>query len=189
MSRGVGLSRAKVLDLAQAIADDEGAAALTLTRLAAKAGVRKPSLYKHVEGLPDILESLTLRAYQALGEVLDAVEDPGAEGIREFAMRWRAWGLAHPGLYVIASRTHVGAGPEVFAAGTRIVDMALEHLRARGVPDGELVHAARSWRALVHGFVMLELRDGFGLGVDVSESFTRAVDALIVGWGVELSRS
>lgn len=185
MSRGVGLSREKVLDLAQDIADAEGAAALTLTRLATKAGVRKPSLYKHVGGLPDVLASLTLRAYQALGEVLDAVEDPGAEGVREFAARWRAWGLAHPGLYVIAARTHVGASPEVYAGGARIVEVALERLRAMGIPEGEAVHTARSLRALVHGFIVLELTDGFGLNVDVGESFARAVDALIVGWGVE----
>lgn len=184
MPRGVGLSRAKVLDLAQAIADSEGAEALTLTRIAAAAGVRKPSLYKHVQGMPDIVDSLTLRAYRGLQDTVESAPGPDAGSVREIAHRWRQWALEHPGLYAIATRTHVGQLPPVFAAGAALIDCVLEHLRAAGVPPADAIDAARSFRALVHGFVMLELANGFGLDAPVDASFDKSVDALARGWGL-----
>lgn len=184
MSRGVGLDRERVLQLAEAIADREGAEALTLTRLADEAGVRKPSLYKHVDGLPDVLSSLTLRAYAAMADLLERTEvhDDPERALCAFAEAWRQWALAHPGTYVIASRTHVGGEAQVFREGARMVAAVTGRVRRLGVSEADAVHAVRGFRSLVHGFVLLELSGGYGLDVDVSTSFRRSVSALVRGW-------
>lgn len=52
------LSRARILDAALAIADDEGLAALSMRRLGAALGVEAMSLYGHVAGKGDVLDGV-----------------------------------------------------------------------------------------------------------------------------------
>jgi hypothetical protein len=57
----------------------------------------------------------------------------------------------------------------------------LDTLRAFALADEDAIHAARAFRAAVHGFVALESGGGFGMAVDVDESFRRLVAALAAG--------
>jgi AcrR family transcriptional regulator len=188
MPRGVGLDRDRVLDLAEAIVDEEGADALTLTRLAAAAGVRKPSLYKHVNGLPEITEALVVRAYERLEAALGALEphDDLRAGLPALAHAWRETAAVHPGLYALSTRTHLAGAPAVAETGQRVLDRLLAHVARWGVEGDDAIHLARSARALVHGFIDLEARAGFGVAVDLDTSFTRAVEALAAGWAEQL---
>ena len=54
-------------------------------------------------------------------------------------------------------------------------------LGAWDLRDDDAVHAVRALRSALHGFVSLEAGGGFGLDVDVDESFRRLVDALAAG--------
>jgi hypothetical protein len=45
------------------------------------------------------------------------------------------------------------------------------------------VHAARAFRSALHGFVGLEAAGGFGIPVDLDESFGRLVRTLAGGLG------
>lgn len=179
MPRGVGLTRERVIDLAAMLVDARGADALDLTAIAEAAGVQKPSLYKHVDGLPAIREALTLRAWADLDRLLNDLPTGCGAGLVALASRWRRWGLGHPGLFVVSARTHVGASPEVEAAGAALTARLLARVGEAGAPDP--VSAARALRALVHGFVLLEVAGGFGLAPDVGASFDRAVAALVAG--------
>lgn len=178
MPRG-GLSRERVLDEAQAIADRDGLPALTLTTLAEVCGVRKPSLYKHIDGLPAIHVGLAARALRRLHRIFrDA--DP-AEGLAGVARQWRDFGRAHPGLYAAANPSHVSPPPEVQALATEALAALLVQVREAGVPWVRAEHAARGLRALVHGFVTLEDAGGFGLVDAVDDSFEQALAALVAG--------
>jgi hypothetical protein len=52
-----------------------------------------------------------------------------------------------------------------------------------GIPAAAHVHAIRSLRAAVHGFLLLEATAQFQLADDPEESFTWLVDAVIRGLG------
>lgn len=182
MARGVGLSPEGVIDAAAALVDAEGADALTITRVAAACGVRAPSLYKHVADLEEIRSALVLRAYAALADAVLRTADPDpARAVVAMAHAWRVWARAHPGVYLIASRTHVRGDARVFAEGARLVTCVLDRVRALGVDDDQVIHLTRALRACIHGFVLLELGDGFGLATDVDASFDVAVRAVIGG--------
>jgi hypothetical protein len=43
------------------------------------------------------------------------------------------------------------------------------------------VHAARAFRSAVHGFVVLEAAGGFGIPVDLDDSFDRLLATLAGG--------
>ena len=56
------------MEAAAALADEGGAGEeLSLARLAERLGVRKPSLYNHVEGLSGLRRELALMALRELG--------------------------------------------------------------------------------------------------------------------------
>src|SRR6266568_2442851 len=54
MSHRAGLDRSTVVEAAARLVDEEGIEQLTLARLAERLGVRTPSLYNHVAGLPGL---------------------------------------------------------------------------------------------------------------------------------------
>jgi hypothetical protein len=43
------------------------------------------------------------------------------------------------------------------------------------------IHAIRAFRSLAHGFVSLELAGGFGLHIDLDESYRTLMDLLVNG--------
>lgn len=180
MARGVGLTTQGVIDAAAALVDARGVEALTITAIAAACGVRAPSLYKHISDLEEVRGALTLRAYAAISDALrQSDDDDPARALVALAHAWRAWAKAHPGVYVVASRTHVRGDAAVFAEGARMVACVLERVRALGVDEDRAIHLTRALRACIHGFVLLELADGFGLPSDVDLSFEVAVRAVI----------
>src|SRR5262245_55124411 len=79
-----GLSPDKVVAIALSTLDQEGPDGLTLARVAERAGVATPSLYKHVGGLPD----LRLRiARTVLGELAAASQAAVVGVARDDAVR------------------------------------------------------------------------------------------------------
>src|SRR5438552_7078794 len=60
VSHRVGLDQSTVVEAAAKLVDEEGIEQLTLGRLAERLGVRTPSLYNHIAGLPGLKHELTL---------------------------------------------------------------------------------------------------------------------------------
>src|SRR6202007_1548560 len=65
-----GLDTDKVLRAAIELADEEGLERATFARLAARLGVRAPSLYNHVDGRAELLRLITLRGLRGLGDAI-----------------------------------------------------------------------------------------------------------------------
>ena len=64
------------------------------------------------------------------------------------------------------------------AAAGDAVDVVLAILRGYGLEGDDAIHAARAVRSALHGFVALEAGGGFGIPVDLDESYARMVAAL-----------
>jgi hypothetical protein len=61
------------------------------------------------------------------------------------------------------------------------VDVVLAVLRAYRLENDAAIHAARVVRSALHGFVSLETDDGFGIPLDLDESFGLLVSVLDQG--------
>lgn len=183
MAARPGLTATKVVDAAVAVVDRDGLDGLALGRVAAELGVRTPSLYNHVGGLDDLRRLLTVRALEDLGAALRgaAVGRSGADALRALAAAQRSFARDHPGLYATTVPSTEVDDEQVRAAGQRVVDVVLACLAPYGLEGDEAIHAARSLRAAVHGFLALELAGGFGLAVDRGTSFAWLVDRLVDG--------
>jgi len=178
-----GLSTAAVVAAAAEIADAEGLDRLTLARVAAAAGVRTPSLYNHVESLDDVRRRVALLALRDLADALRdaAVGRAGDDALTAMADAYRAYARRHPGRYAATQRAPAEGDEEMRAAAKGAVDVVLAILRGYGLEGDDAIHAARAVRSALHGFVALETGGGFGIPVDLDESYARMVRALARG--------
>jgi AcrR family transcriptional regulator len=174
-----GLATERVVEAAAGIADAEGLDALTLAKLAQALGVQSPSLYVHVNGLPDLKRRLAARGAHELAQVLGAAAAgrSGTEALQAVAAAYRDYAREHPGTYAAAQRA-TDLDP---ADGAPVVDVVLAVLRGYGLAGDDAIHAARIVRSALHGFAALETGEGFGIPLDLDETFARLITVLDQG--------
>jgi AcrR family transcriptional regulator len=175
-----GLDAEAVVAAAEALADADGLDALTLARLAKELGVRLPSLYVHVGGLDDLRRRLAARGARRLAAALNVATAGRARGDALAAMTaaYRAYAREHPGTYAALQRVPEPSDGEAVAAATEAVDAVRATLRGYDLEGDDAIHAARIVRAALHGFASLEAAGGFGIPLDVDETFTRLTAVL-----------
>ncbi len=175
-----GVTPDRVVDEAIAVADAGGWDRLTLGAVAERLGVRTPSLYKHVAGLPELRRLAGLRAKRELAAVLSAatVGRSRGEAVRALARAYRDWAAARPGLYAAAQSAPEPGDTEDEEASAAAVQVVFGVLRGYGVADDTLVDATRTLRAGLHGFVVLDRAGGFALPRPVGASLDWWLDGL-----------
>ena len=186
MPRRAGLDKATVVQAAANLANAEGVDALSLGRLAERLGVRTPSLYNHVDGLPGLYRELSLLNTRRLGERLSnaAIGKAGPDAVLAVAQAYREHIKESPGLYMASLRAAGNQAPvdiELQAAEDRVVQVGLAVVASFGLSGEDGLHAVRALRSVVHGFATLEVAGGFGLPLDCDESFRRLIAMLIAG--------
>ena len=184
MGRKRGLSVDDVVDAARVLADERGLNAMSLTAVADRVGVATPSLYNHVGGLAELRRLLALEAARELGQrfATAAAQQRGADALRAVAVAYRAFAREHPGLYeALLPAPGPGEDDELAAAMAQPVALLADVLQDLGAESSQAVHLIRALRSTLHGFVTLERDSGFGIPVDVDESFDTAVDIVIDG--------
>ncbi len=175
-----GLTPDKVADAAARLVDEEGASVLSLSRLAADLGVRAPSLYSHVDNLGHIVRMLKLRGLRGLHAAVQraAVGVARSDALRALADAQRRYAGAHPGLFELSTRVSDDDGAEVQAAAGALLDVVLAVIRSYGLDGDDALHATRAVRAATFGFIELERTGGFGMPLEIDESWRRLVDLL-----------
>lgn len=179
----MGLTRAQVVAAAAAVADKHGLAEVSLAAVAAALGVRTPSLYAHVDGLAGLRRELAHRASERLAARLAAAargeSDPVA-ALRAIARAYREFGRAHPGLYAaLLPVPPAQTDPEGAARADEPVRVVVAVLAELGITPDRHLDLIHTLRAVLHGFVDLELGRGFGVTDPLDVSFEAALDLVI----------
>ncbi len=152
MSHRVGLDSAAVVEAAARLVDEEGIEQLTLSRLAGRLGIRTPSLYNHVAGLSGLKHDLTL---YCLHDLLDRL-------LRATSGKSRAEAI------IALADTYRAYGRQAVLA-------------PYALGEEEAIHAIRSLRSIVQGFISLEIAGGFAMPVDMDVSFHWLINLFIAG--------
>lgn len=183
MARSVGIDRTQVVAVAADVADEVGLDQLTLAQVAVRLGVKLPSLYNHVDGLPGLRRALALLGMRQLMEHMRRAGVGKAEdaAITAVALAYRAYASAHPGVYAATVRAPSAADPELQQASQETVEVVLAVLEPYGLSSETAIHAVRGLRSIIHGFVTLDLAGGFGLPIDRDESFHWLLRSYIAG--------
>lgn len=183
MSPRIGIDSTAVLMAAVDVANEEGAAAVTITSVAKKLGIRPPSLYNHVSGLEQIRTGLAKYALDRLHDHIVAAVGPltGEQAVRSFAEAYLTFAGEHPGLYEAVQAAPGPDDPQLREAGTRIVDLALGYLGGYRLTEEQALHTVRGLRSLIHGFASLKRQGGFGLPLEVRDSLKFNLDLILEG--------
>jgi AcrR family transcriptional regulator len=186
MSPRSNLTKQAVVQAAANLINAEGLGALSLGHLAKDLGIRTPSLYNHVDGLPGLLRELSILNARNLADRLNeaAIGHSGPELVRAVMQAIRAYIKEYPGLYlstVRASGTHAEVDPALEKEEARSVKVGMAVMSSFGLEGEDAIHAVRGLRSVVHGFATLEISGGFGIPLDLDESFSRLVDLFIAG--------
>lgn len=177
----VGLDAALVVERAAEMLDALGAEGLNLGAVASSLGVKTPSLYKHVDGMPGLQRGIMLRAKAAFGRVIGdaAIGRSRDDAIAAMSSAYRQWALVHPGQYALTVRAPLEGDAEDQAVSGAIVEVIFAVLAGYGLRGGDAVDATRFLRSAIHGFVALETSGAFGLPVDLERSFDRLVESVV----------
>ena len=163
--------RARILASALSVLQDEGAAALTVRRVAAGAGCSTTGVYTYFGGKDGLVDALFVEGFQSFDEALVAA----GHDLVDLGAAYRRWALDHPTHYLVMfgravpdyvpspDALHTAAPSferRVDAVGRDRPDVALDEVRRR---------AFHLW-ATVHGYVMLDLQGMSPPGGDGAEA-------------------
>ncbi len=183
MSHRAGLDKASVVEAAVKLIDEEGIEQLSLGRLAERLGVRTPSLYNHVAGLPGLKHDLTLYCLHDLLDLIlrATVGKSRAEAIFALANAYRAYAREAPGRYALTVQALDPGDQEVQAIAQQLVDVVRAVLAPYRLSEEDAIHAIRGLRSIVHGFISLEVAGGFAMPVDLDASFHWLINLFVAG--------
>lgn len=180
------LDRELVIARAVEMADSMGSVtAVSLTALARALDIRTPSLYNHVASLEDLQHGM---AVAALSQLLDDLRRAsaglvGRPALEAVAHAYRRFAQAHPGIYPLTISAPDSEDSELTALSQELIHMLLLMLAPLGLYGDDAIHAIRGLRAILHGFTLLEMAEGYMMLLDRDESFWRLVKAYLDGIG------
>ena len=181
------LTKEKVVQKAAELANEIGDVhQLKLKDLAASLNIKVPSLYNHVKGADGLIEALRIHALTLLdGNLRDAMAGKiGSEALMSAAESYRSFAHTNPGIYQLIIQAGE-PGSEVERIGRNTLSLLLLILGSFGLAGDEALHVVRGFRSLLHGFISLELAGGFGLDLDLDQSFERLIKDYINGLKAE----
>ena len=161
------------------IVETDGIDGLTMQSVAARVGVRPPSLYKRLHGRNELLRLVANDAAAELTRDLESAAD-GKDARRDLASlasTFRRFAHANPGAYSLIfaplpDDARADAGWSVKASAP-VIDTT-----ERLAGTDHALEAARTVVAWANGFIAMELAGAFRLGGDVDRAFDYGIDRL-----------
>ncbi|MBO1333194.1 TetR/AcrR family transcriptional regulator [Streptomyces sp. VRA16 Mangrove soil] len=162
---------AQIAAEARALLEESGPDALTMRALADRLGIKAPSLYKHFPDKAAVEAELVAQLLAESAEACERAERAEPGSLLALSRAYRAYALAHPHLYCLATerplpRHALPEGLEDRAAAPLV--------RACG---GDLDLARAAW-AFAHGMVVLEIHGRFPDGADLERAWRSGTESL-----------
>jgi AcrR family transcriptional regulator len=146
--------------------DEEGLEAVTMRRVGRELGVEAMSLYNHVQGKEDVLDSI---CEVVVADFRVPLAEDWADGARRGAHEYRRLLLAHPTVITLMTeRKRPFTNPD----SLRAYEFALEVFRTAGLSEADSVKAFHVFGGYILGFVTMEL--GLMMGGPEDEAHTQA---------------
>ena len=170
------LSAQQIVRTALELGDRDGAAAITVRRVAAELGVTPMALYRHVGGKDGLLDAIVDHVYGQV-ELPSRDEPDWWAGLAAIMRSARAVLLAHP-----AAAALVITRPETGPNALRVLDRILGLLDLAGFGPGEAVQVGQAFTRSTLSLVALEATMLPGLGpaghAELTARARREIEAL-----------
>jgi AcrR family transcriptional regulator len=172
-----------IVAAAAEIADSNGLDKVTLTAVANYLEIRKPSLYNHINGLPELKGQLAILATNQLRiKISDAaIGKAKHDAIVAIADAYRLFARERPGLYKAIVSSPDRNNLDLKIAIQKMIAVISTVLEPYNLNAEDKTHAIRSLRSLMHGFASLEEAGWFIAPIDREASYQRLIDIFIRG--------
>jgi len=172
-----------VLQKATDIIDEKGLDELSLSLLAKELQIRPPSLYNHVNSLSQLKQVLAIHGLKKLYQYMlhAAIGKSGDDAIHTISEAYVQFVRAHPGLYDATTRFPNPEDPELQHHQQVIVDLVIQVLAFYDLQEEMAIHMVRGLRSILHGFTSIEQMGGFGIPLDIDQSFSILINTFIKG--------
>ncbi len=187
VSRRREATKAEILDAAWELVGEQGLAALSLRDLAARVGMRAPSLYQYFDSKHAIYDAMFGQgAREALEEVdIGALGGGAADQLRASAHKMFNFFTSNPArALLLFQRTIPGfePSPESYAPAVALIQRLQTFLADHGITDPD---AQDTWTALVSGLSNQQLANDPG-GTRWARLIDRAVDMYLAEFAPEM---
>ena len=179
----VKLDRQVIIAAAAEIADVDGFDYVTLTTVAQRVGVRKPSLYNHINGLPELKGELAIWGTNELRLRISeaAIGKARHDAIVAIANAYRLFAKERPGLYRAIVSSPDRENLDLKVAIKKMMAVLAMVIEPYQLSPSEQTHAIRGLRSLMHGFASLEESGWFSAPVDREDSYQSLLNTFIRG--------
>ncbi len=178
-----GLSRADVIEKAASLANEKGLNGVTVTSLSQYLGIRKPSLYYHVQTVDEVIEGIMVYGWRKIAtEVVPQIKvDTPEDALKRYAVSFYHFAFKNPGIFeamLTYNRRENNELNEVMAVIENFFYVQSDKMQI----DRETAkHLLRTYRSFLEGFLMLRLHRSFGEPVGIPESFAFSMEVLLKG--------
>jgi len=149
--------------------------------VAASAGIKPPSLYKHFADRAAMLKVVEIEILHELEAYLRRATQGPTPKARLIAMAtaYRRFGRAAPHRYRAIYSGNAFNDPEIRAACLFSAQPLFEQLQAAGIAEARILPLSRTLVAFLHGFVLMEVGNAFNLGGNIEEAFEASLETIL----------
>lgn len=179
----VGLDKPMIIKAAANMADEKGIANVSLKALAAKLGIKPPSLYKHFSGLDELNKELMLYGYRSLENAVTkaAIGKAKDDAIIAICYAYRSFVFEHKGLFEAMQWYNMYQSEEHLQATQGTVAVLFQVLEGYGITEEQKVHIVRMLRGFLQGFSAIENHEGYGHPMPLKDTFDFAIKIILNG--------
>lgn len=179
----VGLTREKVIERAAELANEKGIEAVTITTLAQYLGIKKPSLYNHIEGPENLRRQIMLYGWKYISGCMveNIKEENPKEALKEYGRGVYRYAIDNPGVFEAMLWYNKYENEELREVTEGLYQFFFKQTDKLGINRVMANHLLRTYRALLEGFLLLVVHDSFGNPISIEESFEITLDVFIRG--------
>lgn len=180
----LGLDRKTIIEAAANMADEQGASNVSIKAVAAKLGIKPPSLYKHFSGgLDELNTELMLYGYRILESDITKVAIGKAkdDAIIAICNAYRSFVAKHKGLFEVMQWYNMYQSEEHLQATKGIISVLFQVLDGYCLTEEQKVHSVRMLRGFMQGFSDIESHGGYGNPTPIDDTFNFAIKTILNG--------
>jgi AcrR family transcriptional regulator len=161
----------EIVGAARELLEEGGLQGLSMRRLAARLGIRAPSIYKHFASKEELEAALISHGFNEQAALFEAALRGSNEPLVAMAAAFRAYAQRHPDLYRLMYD---------HALHRELLEPGSEERAANPVVEasGGDADLARAMFAFAHGMTILELNGRFPAEADLDAAWQRGIGAL-----------
>lgn len=177
------LSRQDVVVAAIACIDQEGAAALGVSRVARYLGIKPPAIYKHLESGADLKQATAIALWQQylidFHQIISG-RPVTTDLLKQLGHFARNFAKAHPARHQVMMQVQLQpSDPEAGATIQQLLNFLRQALNAYDLSDTQLIDAMRMLNSAIYGFISIEQAGLMTLERSPDQSFDAMLEALI----------